>query len=34
MHSNDFFNLIACVLFPTPLIPSMAISIPRMVNKW
>ncbi|AAA65266.1 pA118R [African swine fever virus] len=34
MHSNAFFNLIACVLFPTPLIPSMVISIPRMINKW
>ncbi|AYW34008.1 A118R [African swine fever virus] len=33
MHSNVSFNFIACVLFPTPLIPSMAMSIPRMINK-
>uniref|UniRef100_A0A6G7KTR4 PA118R n=1 Tax=African swine fever virus TaxID=10497 RepID=A0A6G7KTR4_ASF len=34
MHSIAFFILIACVLFPTPLFPSMAICIPRMIIIW
>uniref|UniRef100_A0A6G7KU62 PA118R n=1 Tax=African swine fever virus TaxID=10497 RepID=A0A6G7KU62_ASF len=34
MHSIAFFILIACVLFPTRLSPSMAICIPRMIITW
>ncbi|QRW44646.1 pA118R [African swine fever virus] len=34
MHSIAFFILMACVLFPTPLFPSMAICIPRRFIIW